>query len=51
MKSFVSTTTDAMTDIHRIRNDRQLCERCGTGHNKQQPWVPTVTNVAARTIS
>ena len=36
MKSFVSTTTDAMTDVHRIRNVRQLCERCGTGHNKEQ---------------
>ena len=36
MKSFVSTTTDEMTDIHRIRSDRQVCERCGTGHNKQQ---------------
>ena len=36
MKPFVSTTTDEMTDIHRIRSDRQVCERCGTGHNKQQ---------------
>ena len=36
MKSFVSTTTDEMTDIHCIRSDRQVCERCGTGHNKQQ---------------
>ena len=36
MESFVSTTTDEMTDIHRIRSDRQVCERCGTGHNKQQ---------------
>ena len=36
MKSFVSTTTDEMTDIHRICSDRQVCERCGTGHDKQQ---------------
>ena len=27
---------DETTDIHRIRSDRQLCERCGTGHDKQQ---------------
>ena len=37
MKSFANITTDEPTAIHRIHNDRQLCERCGTGHNKQRP--------------
>ena len=36
MKSFATASMDETTDIHRIRSDRQLCERCGTGHNKQQ---------------
>ena len=37
MKSFAAATTDEMTDVHRIRNDMRLCERCGTAHNKQRP--------------
>ena len=47
LKSFISTTADSTTDevvgIHRIRCDRQSCDRCGTVHNK--PWVPNVTNM------
>ena len=36
MKSFATVSMDEKTAIHRIHSDRQLCERCGTGHNKQQ---------------
>ena len=37
MKSFVPTTTDEVIGIHRIRSDRQPCDRCGTVRNKQCP--------------
>ena len=36
MKSFAHTTTDEMTDIHRINKEIQLCERCGNRHSTQQ---------------
>ena len=37
MKSFANSTIDEAIDMHHIHNDRQLCERGGTGHNKKQP--------------
>ena len=36
MKSFANSTADEATDIHHIYNNRQLCERGSTGHNKKQ---------------
>ena len=36
MKSFTASTHDDLTDIHGIRKDKQLCDRCGNWHTRQQ---------------
>ena len=36
MKSFTASTHDDLTDIHGVRKDKQLCDRCGNWHTRQQ---------------
>ena len=38
MKSFTTSTHDDLTDIHSVQKDKQLCDRSGNWHTRQQVY-------------